>query len=362
MKRYLKIISLAGVMAALLIALVSCAGDDSASGESAAAGGDNTLVVFNYGDYIDIETLDMFTEETGIKVQYEQYVTPEDMYTKYQSGAIPYDVICTSDYIIEKMIQAGEVQEIDRSGMKYYDNLDPVYLDFCKAFDPENKYAVPYFWGTVGICYNTSMVDEEIDSWDILWDEKYAGQMVMENSMRDAFIVPLKLAGKSINTTEEGELLEAQEKLKEQKRLVMAYMVDESRDAMIAGDAAMAVIYSGDATVAMEYNEDLDYVVPKEGSNIWFDCWFIPDSCKHKSNAEKFIDFMNREDIAAMNFDYVYYGTPNKAVYDELDDETKEDTTIFPDEEALMRCEVYKYLGEETEKFYNRLWKELKAY
>ena len=364
MKRFVKNVSLLAVMLLMLTVLASCAGDGSgaAGGETAAAGGENTLVVFNYGDYIDSETLSMFTEETGIKVQYEQYVTPEDMYTKYQSGAIPYDVICTSDYIIEKMIQAGEVQEIDRSGMEYYDNLDPVYLDFCKAFDPENKYAVPYFWGTVGICYNTALVDEEIDSWDILWDEKYAGQLVMENSMRDAFIVPLKLAGKSINTKDEAELLEAQEQLKVQKPLVMAYMVDESRDAMIAGDAAMAVIYSGDATAAMEYNEDLDYVVPQEGSNIWFDCWFIPDSCRHKENAEKFIDFMNREDIAAMNFDYVYYGTPNKAVYDSLDEETKEDTTIFPDEEALMRCEVYKYLGEETEKFYNRLWKELKAY
>ncbi|MDD6211936.1 MAG: extracellular solute-binding protein, partial [Clostridiales bacterium] len=200
------------------------------------------------------------------------------------------------------------------------------------------------------------------NSWDILWSEKYRNQIVMENSMRDAFLVPLKRDGCSLNTTEEKELRAAQQSLMDQKELVMAYLVDESRDVMIAGDAAMAVIYSGDATMAMEFNEDLDYVVPEEGSNIWFDCWMIPDTCRHKENAQKFIDFMNREDIAALNFDYVYYGTPNQAVYEELDDETKEDYTIFPEEETMEKCEVYQYLGEDIERFYSRLWKELKAY
>ena len=246
--------------------------------------------------------------------------------------------------------------------MEYYENLDPTYLEFCRAFDAENEYAVPYFWGTVGILYNTEMVEEEVDSWDILWDEKYGNQIIMENSMRDAFEVPLKWKGKSLNTTDEEELREAQALLMEQKKMVMAYMVDESRDAMIAGDAALAVIYSGDATAAMEANENLDYVVPEEGSNIWFDCWMIPDSCKHQENAQKFIDFMNREDIARINFDYVYYGTPNKALYESLDEETKEDYTIFPAESTLEKCEVYKYLGSEIESFYNQLWKELKAY
>jgi spermidine/putrescine-binding protein len=221
---------------------------------------------------------------------------------------------------------------------------------------------VPYFWGTVGICYNTEMVEEEVDSWSILWDEKYSDQLIMENSMRDAFIVPLKLMGASINTVDQKELLTAQNMLFDQKKLVMAYLVDESRDAMISGDAAMAVIYSGDATAAMEANEDLDYCVPKEGSNIWFDCFMIPKTAKHKEAAEKFIDFLNREDIAMLNFEYVYYATPNSAVYDALDEEIKEDYTIFPDEEILKKCEVYQYLGEENERYYNQLWKELKSY
>ena len=359
MKQTLRKSYLAVLLAAvLLFSLTGC----GSSADTADAGGDNTLIVFNYGDYIDMETIHMFEEETGIQVKYEQYVSPEDMYTKYQSGAIDYDLICTSEYMIEKMIQAGQVLPVDKSAMENYGNLDPVYLELCEAFDPGNQYAVPYFFGTVGICVNTAQVEEEVSSWDILWDENYKGTIIMENSMRDAFIVPLKLAGQSINTTDEAQLLEAQEQLKRQKHLVMAYMVDETRDAMISGDAALGVIYSGDATVAMEYNEDLDYVVPEEGSNIWFDCWFLPDTCKHQENAQKFIDFMNRADIAAMNFDYVYYGTPNKAVVEELDEETLEDQTIFPPEEVLEKLEVYKYLGEDTEKLYNRLWKELKAF
>ena len=345
----------------LLCALLAGCGSAGDTGDSDGGAG-NTLIVFNYGDYIDMDTIKMFEEETGITVEYEQYVTPEDMYTKYQSGAIPYDLICTSDYMIQKMIQAGQVLPVDKSEMEYYENLDPVYLEFCEEFDPGNQYAVPYFFGTVGICYNTSMVEEEVTSWDILWNEAYSRELIMENSMRDAFLVPLKLAGQSINTTDEAQLLEAQERLKRQKKLVMAYMVDETRDAMISGDAALGVIYSGDATAAMEVNEDLDYAIPEEGSNIWFDCWFLPDTCRHKENAQKFIDFMNRVDIAGMNFDYIYYGTPNKALYEELDDETKEDPTIFPPEDVMEKLEVYQYLGPETEALYNRLWKELKAY
>ena len=158
------------------------------------------------------------------------------------------------------------------------------------------------------------------------------------------------------------ELKQAQSLLLKQKPIVEAYLVDEARDAMVSGDASMAVIYSGDATVAMEENEDLDYVVPKEGSNVWFDCFLIPKTAEHKEAAEKFIDYMNRQDIAQKNFDYIYYGTPNRAVYDTLDDETKEDYTIFPEEATLDKCEVYKYLGEKTDQYYNRLWKELKSY
>lgn len=346
-----------------LLAVLGCSGIlTGCTGGNKASEEENSLVVFNYGDYIDRDAVKLFEKETGIDVKYEEYITPEDMYTKYQSGGINYDVICTSDYMVERMILDGEAQEVDTSDMKYLENIDDKYMKLCQSFDKNNSYAIPYFFGTVGILYNTEMVKEEVDSWSILWDEKYKNQMIQENSVRDAFIAPLKLQGSSINTTDKEELLRAQQRLMEQKPLLAAYLVDETRDAMIAGDAAMGVIYSGDATVAIENNDKLAYAVPKEGTNIWFDCWMIPKTAKHKKEAELFIDFMNRPDVAMMNFDYIWYGTPNKAVYEELDEETKEDPTIFPDEDTMNKCEVYQYLGAEMDTLYSRLWKELKAY
>ncbi len=337
------------------VCICSCTSSEKQNNEK-------SLIVFNYGDYIDRDVLEQFEEETGIKVEYEEYITPEDMYTKYKSGVISYDVICTSDYMIEKMIKEGEVKALDWDKMKYGDNLDPVYMDFCGHFDPGNRHASPYMFGTVGILYNTDEVEEEVKSWGILWDQKYKKDIIMENSMRDAFLVPLKWEGHSLNTKDHKILKKAQQLLINQKPLVAAYLVDESRDTMIAGDASLAVVYSGDATEAMEASDNLDYAVPEEGTNIWFDCWFIPESSKHADEARQFIDFMNREDIASRNFNYIWYGTPNKAVYDSLDEETRQDPTIFPNEEVLKRCEVYTYLGEETERYYSRLWKELKAY
>jgi len=355
LKKRQRIIGSLAVLLAVLLSAAGCAGRKGLDSE-------DELIVFNYGDYIDRQTIKMFEEETGIDVKYEEYITPEDMYTKYKSGVIDYDVICTSDYMIQKLIGEEEVVPVNRDSMKYYENLDPVYLDFCKEFDPGNRYAVPYLFGTVGILYNTEEVKEDVTSWSILWDSKYKRDIIMENSMRDAFLVPLKWKGCSLNTKNPDELRMAQELLIRQKPLVCAYLVDESRDTMIAGDASLAVVYSGDATEAMDANESLDYSVPEEGTNIWFDCWFVPRSARHKEAAERFIDFMNREDVAAMNFDYIYYGTPNRAVYESLDEETRGDTTIFPDAEILSKCEVYTYLGEETELLYSRLWKELKSY
>ncbi|MBR5474017.1 MAG: spermidine/putrescine ABC transporter substrate-binding protein [Lachnospiraceae bacterium] len=319
------------------------------------------LVVFNYGDYIDRDLLRQFEAETGIKVKYEEYVTPEDMYTKYQSGSIKYDLIITSEYMVEKMIEAGEVLEIDMSQMENIGNIDQTYWDFCQAFDKENKYAVPYFWGTVGILYNTTMVDEEIDSWSILWDETYKNNLVMSNSVRDSFVVPLKLMGKSLNTTDHTILEEAKQMLIEQKPLVQAYYVDQSRDALISGDAAMAVIYSGDAIMAMDYNEDLDYVVPKEGSNVWLDCLMIPKTCQHKEAAEMFIDFLCDAEVGLTNYEYVYYPTPNAAVYEMVDEEDRNNPAIFPPDEVMEKCEVFQYLGPEMESYYAYMWKELKS-
>lgn len=331
--------------------------------DSSSARNDNTLVLLNYGKYIDEDVLDMFEEETGITVKLEEYESPEEMYTKYKAGSIGYDLICTSDYMVERLISEGEVQEIDFDSFQYYQNLDPDILEAAEIFDPERNYSMPYFYGTLGILYNTTMVpDEETTTWDILWDEKYRDMIIMQNSVRDSFTPALRKLGLSINTTDEAQLNDALDLLTEQKNLVYAYYVDETGDEMIAGNAAMALVYSGEAAYAMELNEDLSYSVPEEGSNLWIDSWFIPASCQNKENAEKFLDFLCREDVAMKNFDYVYYATPNMAVIDELDEETLSDTTIFATDETLSNCEVYKQFDTETTELYSYLWKKLKSY
>lgn len=324
---------------------------------------ENTLTILNYGKYIEPEVIEMFEEETGIKVDYEEYITPENMYTKYKAGAIDYDLICTSDYMVEKLIKEGQVLEMNYDNIPLSQNLDDTYFTFSQSFDPENKYSLPYFFGTVGILYNTELVDEsKVDSWDILWDEDYSGQIIMPDSVRDAFMVSLKMLGYSINTTDETQLREAQSLLLEQKPLIYSYLVDEAQDEMIAENAAMAVVYSGEAGFAMEFNDKLAFSVPKEGSNMWIDSWFIPKTCTNQENAEKFLNFLCREDIAMMNFDYVYYATPNNEVVRQLDKELQENTTIFPPKETLDNCEVLKSLDDTTTALYSELWLELKAY
>lgn len=323
---------------------------------------ENTLKVLNYGKYMDSKVLEMFEEETGIHVEYDEYETPEGMYTKHKAGAISYDLICTSDYMIEKLIGEGEVLEINFDNIPGRANLDETYFQFSKAFDPENKYSIPYFFGTVGILYNKNMVDEnDMNSWSCLWNEKYSGQIIMSNSVRDSFMTALKYKGYSLNTTDEAQLLEAQEILINQVPFVYSYLVDEAQDEMIAENAAMALVYSGEAGLAMDLNENLGYSIPQEGSNVWIDSWFIPKTAKRQENAEKFLDFLCREDIAALNFEYVYYATPNTALLESLSPEIKENTTIFPPKEVLSNCEVLKSLDEESTNLYNELWKEIKS-
>lgn len=338
-------------MLAVLFLFAGCGRDDP-----------NTLTVLNYGKYIEPKVLDMFEAETGIKVEYEEYITPENMYTKYKAGAIDYDLICTSDYMIEKLIGEDEVLELDYSQIPLVENLDNSYFEFSKSFDPENKYTLPYFFGTVGILYNREMVDEsKVNSWKILWDESYAGKIIMADSVRDSFMVAEKLLGYSLNTTDDDKLRKAQNLLIEQKPLVYSYLVDEAQDEMIAENAAMAVVYSGEAGLALEYNDNLAFSVPDEGSNMWIDSWFMPKSAKHIENAEKFLNFLCREDIAALNFDYVYYATPNTKVKDSLDEELQENTTVFPPQETLNNCEVLKSLDDEAAMRYNLYWKEIKS-
>lgn len=346
--------------------MLTCAGCGSTEGSSADTAKDskkdNTLVVLNYGKYLDESVIRMFEEETGIDVKLEEYESPEEMYTKFKAGSISYDAVCTSDYMVERLISEGQVREIDFSTFEYYENLDPEIIEAAKIFDPEIKYSMPYFYGTLGILYNTTMVSEdEVSTWNVLWDETYRDSIIMQNSVRDSFVPALRLLDYDINTDDPDKLEDAVNLLIEQKPIVYAYYVDETADEMAAGNAAMALVYSGEAAYAIELNEDLAYTVPSEGSNLWIDSWFIPASSEHPENAEKFLDFLCREDAAMLNFDYVCYGTPNLAVIDQLDEETKSDTTIFTPDEVRENCEVYKQFDQETTSLYSYLWKKLKS-
>ena len=320
------------------------------------------VIVYNWGEYLDPKTIELFEEETGISVTYEEYETNEIMYPKIVSQAIAYDVVCPSDYMIQRMIENDLLAEINWDNIPNVKNMDPTYMEQSKSFDPENKYSVPYCVGTVGILYNKSMVKEPVDSWDILWDPKYKDSILMQDSVRDAFAVALKRLGHSINSTEVDQLAAAAEDLMEQKPLVQAYVVDQVRDKMIGNEAALGVIYSGEAGYTKRENPDLEYVIPKEGSNVWLDSWVIPKNAKNKENAEKFINFMCRPEIALMNFEYLTYSTPNLKAREMIEDEEIRNSKIlFPEPEDLINCETFQFLGDDVDSYYNELWNKVKS-
>lgn len=323
---------------------------------------DDKLVVYNWGEYIDPEVLTIFEEETGINVVYEEFETNEILYPKVSSGAIAYDVVCPSDYMIQRMIENDLLTEINFDNIPNIKNIGKQYMEQSRQFDPENKYSVPYCWGTVGILYNKTMVDEPVNSWSILRDPKYKDNILMQDSVRDAFGATLKYLGYSLNSTDLDELTEAKNLLIEQKPLVQAYVIDQVRDKMIGNEAALGVIYSGEAIYTQKENPNLEYVIPKEGSNIWIDSWVIPKNAEHKENAEKFINFLCRPDIALMNFEYITYSTPNEAARELIEDESIRNSEIaFPDLSKYDNLETFQYLGTEADQVYGDLWNKVKS-
>lgn len=322
----------------------------------------NQLFVYNAGEYIDPEVIEMFEAETGIEVVYDEFETPEIMYAKMVQNDGAYDVICPSDYMIEKMLDAGMLQELDLDAIPNRKYIGEQYLKAADSFDPGNRYSVPYCWGTVGILYNKNMVDDPVTSWDILWDEKYSGQILMQDSIRDAFTVALKRNGYSLNSTDPAELEKAAEDMIAQRPLVQAYVVDQARDKMIGGEAALAVIYSGEVLYTQRENPDLEYSVPDEGTNVWIDAWVVTKKARNPEAAMKWIDFLCRPEIALMNFDFITYSTPNEAAREMIEDEDiRNSEAIFPDESILKRCETISYLGEEGDALYNEMWKKVKS-
>ena len=375
MKKKVFAISMAGLTAAsALLSGCGASGNTGASGTDSAASGSadgGELYVYNWGEYIDEDVISQFEEETGITVVYDLFETNEEMYPVIEAGAVNYDVVCPSDYMIQKMRENDLLAELNFDNIPNIAQIDPAYMEMSQAFDPENKYSVPYCWGTVGILYNTKLLDElgvpAPTKWADLWDERLSSEILMQDSVRDAFMVALKKDGYSMNSESKDELEQTKQELIDQKPLVQAYVIDQVRDKMIGGEAAVGVIYSGEmlyiqdevANLGLDY--DLEYVIPEEGTNLWLDSWVIPKNAKNKENAEKWIDFMCRPEIAKANFEYITYPTPNKGAFELLDEEMQNNKAVFPDINSLKNSEVYKYLGDETDAVYNELWKEVKA-
>ena len=309
MKKTLKIVG--------LLTLVLCALALAGCGSSAR----RELKVYNAGDYIDPELVKTFEKETGIRVIYDTWATNEDMYVKVKAGGSDYDLVIPSDYMIERMKREGLLEKIDMTRIPNYALIDEKFKNL--YYDPQNEYAVPYMWGTVGIIYNRKMVTDPVDSWSILWNPKYAKQIFMLDSLRDSIGVTLKYLGYSLNASDDAALKAARDKLIAQKPLVQAYVVDEVKDKMIAGEGALAVVWSGDAVFMMEKNPDLAYAIPKEGTNVWIDAMVILKGGKHKAEAEEFINFMTRPDIAKKNVEYIGYASPIPEVVRQLPPEVQ---------------------------------------
>lgn len=320
--------------------------------------------VYNWGEYISNGTdgsLDVnkkFTEETGIKVNYTTFASNEEMYAKIKSNAADYDVIIPSDYMVGRMIEENLLEKLDFENIPNFEKIDSRFTK--REYDPTGEYSVPYTWGTVGIIYNTKKVSDSVDSWNVLWDSKYQNNILMFNNSRDAFAIACKKLGFSLNTTKKEELLMAAEALKAQKAVIQAYVMDEIFDKMQNGEAALAPYYAGDAITMIDGNPDLAFAVPKEGSNVFIDAMCIPKGSKNKEAAEKYIDFLCRTDIAKANIEFLGYSTPQTEVLQQLDEEVRNNTIIYPPQEVLDRCETMLSLPRETAQDMENLWIRVK--
>ena len=339
-----------GLLLVVALLLVLCV--------SAVAEG--TLVVYNAYDYIDDSVLDDFEKETGIKIKYVNFTTCEEMYTKMTKGGSSYDVIFPSDYIIERLIKEDLLAEIDYSQVPNAAGI----LDWMNnsSYDPGNVYSVPYQWGTVGILYNTEMVEDEITSWESLFDPQYHRDVFMLDSLRESMGLGLKYLGYELNCSNEEALEEVTELLIQQQDdgIVQGYLVDEVKDKMVGNEAAMAVMWSGDAMYAIMDNDALKYVIPEEGSNIWVDAMCIPKSSQNYEEALMFINYICSHDVAMRNYDYIHYAPAIASVYDEIPEEELANEAVNPSEEALANCEFFHDIMDIIDE-YNKFWMQVRA-
>lgn len=327
-----------------------------------------TLNVYNWGEYISngsddsLDVVEEFEALTGIRVNYTTYDTNESLYAKLKSGAGNYDVIIPSDYMIGKMAQEGMLAELDMDNIPNFRFIGEPYKS--RTYDPENRYSVAYMWGVVGIIYNTTMVDEaDVEQgWGLLWDEKYAGNILMFNNSRDAFAIAGKMLGHSLNPASTQEIDQAAEKLKEQKGVVQSYVMDEVFDKMGGGEAAIAPYYAGDGITMMEENDDLAMFIPAEGSNFYVDAMCVPATSAKKEAAEMFINFMCETKVALANTEFIYYSSPHTEVPALLPEELRDSELMYPPEDLLARCETFEVLPDELNLAMDAAWSDVRSY
>lgn len=339
-----------GLVCGCLLALCGCQG---------GAGG-NVVNVFNWGEYIDESIFEEFTAQTGIKVNYQTYDSSEALYGKLAGGATGYDVIIPSDYMIGQMIEEDMLEPLNFENIPNAADIDPSLLN--PTYDPENRYSVPYMTGTLGIIYNTRLVDtqEDMETWDVLWNEKYAGDILMFDNSRDTFGIALKKLGYSLNTTSEAEIREAVDLLIAQKPLLQGYFMDKIFEKMEGANAAIGVYYYGDYLTMKENNPDLAFAVPREGTNLYVDAMCIPKGSEHKENAEAFINFMCSTEIGLLNVEATWYSTPLLSVRQALDADVASDPYAYPDADFVKTyCETNNCLPADIRALYSSEWVRL---
>lgn len=359
-RKFLRRIAAGAVACVLLVTLI-------VTGRSVKS--DRVVNVCSWGEYIDEDLITRFEEETGIRVNYQTAESNEALYSLIKMGGADFDVIVPSDYMIARLIEEDMLAELDYDNIPNFDLIDDTYKHL--SYDPENKYTVPYTWGALGIIYNTAMVSEPITSWSAMFDPQYAGQVLMINNSRDAIGAALLSLGYSLNTTDESQLEEAFNLIKQAKDngVYQAFVMDEVFGKMEGGNAAIAMYYAGDYLTMLENNEDLAFVIPVEGSNWFVDAMCVLKSSQHKDEAEEWINFIASTDANLANMDYIWYASPNAealeeypAYYQEVNDEELDPELyeiMAPSEETLARCELYKNLPKATLRLYDSLWTRL---
>lgn len=335
-------------------------GANSYMNHSSGAASSDTLTIYNWGDYIDPDLLNEFAEESGYQIVYETFDSNEAMYTKVQQGGTQYDIAIPSEYMIERLIEEDLLHALDYSKIEGLEHIVPEFLDL--PFDPGNQYSIPYFWGTMGIIYNSKMMEEDtITSWNDLWLPEYENSIMLIDGAREIVGLTLQNLGYSLNSKNMDELAEAERKLNDLAPNVKAVVADEIKMYMVQEEAPIAVTFSGEAADMMWENEDLRYVLPEEGSNLWFDNMVIPKTARNIEGAHAFISFMLRPENAALNAEYIGYSSPNQTAVDNLiDEEIVSDEQFYPDLDATDNLEVYENLGLEFIGIYNDIFLQFK--